>query len=114
MKWIKPLYFNNRIFQALGIIVFLAILGYSFDFSETVARLLLFGLLAILVIDIVLLFRVKKGISGGRLAPEKFSNGDENPIKLSFQNFYQFEVKLSIIDEVPPQFQMREANFKLT
>ncbi len=48
-----------------------------------------------------------------RFAPEKFSNGDENPIKLSVQNFYQFEVKLTIIDEVPAQFQMREANFKV-
>lgn len=49
-----------------------------------------------------------------RFAPEKFSNGDENPIKLSVQNFYQFEVKLTIIDEVPSQFQMREANFQVT
>ncbi|MFT6829042.1 MAG: hypothetical protein ACJAZV_002338, partial [Roseivirga sp.] len=39
MKWIKPLYFNNRAFQAAGIIVFLAILGYSVDFFETIARL---------------------------------------------------------------------------
>uniref|UniRef100_UPI004048710A DUF58 domain-containing protein n=1 Tax=Roseivirga sp. TaxID=1964215 RepID=UPI004048710A len=113
MKWIKPLYFNNRAFQAAGIIVFLAILGYSVDFFETIARLLIFGLLALLVIDIILLFRVKKGMKAERFAPEKFSNGDENPIKLSVQNFYQFEVKLTIIDEVPAQFQMREANFKV-
>lgn len=114
MKWIKPLYFNNRAFQAAGIIVFLAILGYSVDFFETIARLLIFGLLALLVIDIILLFRVKKGMKAERFAPEKFSNGDENPIKLSVQNFYQFEVKLTIIDEVPSQFQMREANFQVT
>ncbi|PIW03094.1 MAG: DUF58 domain-containing protein [Cytophagales bacterium CG17_big_fil_post_rev_8_21_14_2_50_40_13] len=113
MKWIKPLYFNNRAFQAAGIIVFLAILGYSVDFFETIARLLIFGLLALLVIDIILLFRVKKGMKAERFAPEKFSNGDENPIKLSVQNFYQFEVNLTIIDEVPAQFQMREANFKV-
>lgn len=114
MKWIKPLYFNNRAFQAAGIIVFLAILGYSVDFFETIARLSIFGLLALLVIDIILLFRVKKGMKAERFAPEKFSNGDENPIKLSVQNFYQFEVKLTIIDEVPSQFQMREANFQVT
>jgi uncharacterized protein (DUF58 family) len=114
VKWIKPLYFNNRAFQAAGIIVFLAILGYSVDFFETIARLSIFGLLALLVIDIILLFRVKKGMKAERFAPEKFSNGDENPIKLSVQNFYQFEVKLTIIDEVPSQFQMREANFQVT
>jgi uncharacterized protein (DUF58 family) len=113
VKWIKPLYFNNRAFQAAGIIVFFAILGYSVDFFETIARLLIFGLMALLVIDIILLFRVKKGMKAERFAPEKFSNGDENPIKLSVQNFYQFEVKLTIIDEVPAQFQMREANFKV-
>jgi uncharacterized protein (DUF58 family) len=114
VKWIKPLYFNNRAFQAAGIIVFLAILGYSVDFFETIARLSIFGLLALLVIDIILLFRVKKGMKAERFAPEKFSNGDENPINLSVQNFYQFEVKLTIIDEVPSQFQMREANFQVT
>lgn len=113
MKWIKPIYFNNRLFQAIGIIVFLAILGYSFDYFETIARLLLFGLLAILVMDVILLFRVKRGIIGSRTVPERFSNGDENPISLAVQNFYQFEVKITIIDEVPPQFQMREASFGL-
>lgn len=111
MKWIRPLYFNNRAFQLAGIIVFLAILGYSFEFFETIARLLVFGLLAALLIDIILLFRVKKGLDANRLVPEKFSNGDDNPIKLSVRNYYQFEVKLMIIDEVPAQFQMREASF---
>jgi uncharacterized protein (DUF58 family) len=114
VKRIKPLYLNNRSFQAAGVVVILACLGYAFPLFEAVARFLLMGIVVLLVVDVAMIFRVRKGTSGQRFTPEKFSNGDDNPIRIFLQNFYQFTVKLRVIDEVPQQFQMREAQFWVT
>ena len=111
MKGFKALYLNNRSFQAIGIVVFLAIAGYAFPAAEALARALLYIVLALVVVDVLMLFRVKKGMTGQRFAPEKFSNGDQNPIRLYLQSYYSFDVQLRVIDEVPAQFQMREAQF---
>ena len=111
MKGFKALYLNNRSFQAAGIIVFLAAAGYALPATEAIARALLMGVLTLLVVDILMLFRVKRGMSAQRFAPEKFSNGDQNLIRLFIQSYYNFDIKLRIIDEVPEQFQMRDAQF---
>ena len=68
-------------------------------------------LLMFTLLDILLLFLAKKGINGSRILPEKFSNGDQNPIQLSIENFYTFPIFINIIDEIPQQFQVR--NFSI-
>lgn len=112
MKGIKSLYLNNRSFQAVGLIIALACLGYAIPSFEAIARFLLMGLLVLLLVDMAMIFRVKKGLKGQRHTPDKFSNGDDNPIRIALQSFYQFPVQLRILDEVPEQFQMREADFR--
>lgn len=62
--------------------------------------------------DILLLFSIKNGIEGNRITPEKLSNGDENPIKIQLQNNYGFKTNITIIDEIPYQFQVRNFNIK--
>jgi uncharacterized protein (DUF58 family) len=64
------------------------------------------------VLDIILLFSAKKGINGLRILPEKFSNGDQNPIRISVKNYYTFPIIIKIIDEVPVQFQVRNFNIE--
>ncbi len=44
--------------------------------------------------------------------PERLSNGDVNEIKVSLKNNYAFAVNLSIIDEIPHQFQIRDFEVK--
>ena len=45
-----------------------------------------------------------------RISPEKLSNGDENPIRISIRNYYTFSIFTKIIDEIPFQFQVRNFN----
>lgn len=71
-----------------------------------------FVLTALIIIDIILLFRTKNGVIGKRETPEKLSNGDENPISLHLENFYFFPVMVEIFDELPEQFQARDVSFK--
>jgi len=73
---------------------------------------LLLVLVSFLVLDILILFVAKTGIEASRIAPEKLSNGDENPIGIDIKNYYTFPIGVKIIDEIPEQFQVR--NFEIS
>jgi uncharacterized protein (DUF58 family) len=64
------------------------------------------------LLDVLLLYTAKKGILGARILPEKFSNGDQNPIRVTVENYYTFPIFIKIIDEIPLQFQMRNFNIE--
>lgn len=89
----------------------LFVLSFVFPRLFNIAKLLLIGILVLTFLDTLILFATKKGIKGFRELPEKFSNGDQNPIQISLENFYTFPIYIKIIDEIPEQFQVR--NFKI-
>lgn len=70
--------------------------------------MLLVGLGVFAFIDVLILFSAKKGIEANRILPEKFSNGDQNPIEIVLKNRYTIPVTIKIIDEIPEQFQVRD------
>ena len=59
----------------------------------------------------MLLFTNRRGILGLRVLPERFSNGDNNPILLKLRSFFPFHVTLQIIEELPEQFEIRNNTF---
>lgn len=69
-------------------------------------------LLVFFVLDILILFSSKNGISAERITPEKLSNGDENTIVITLRNFYTFAISVKVIDEIPFQFQVRNFEIK--
>lgn len=111
MKRIKPFYLQNRFFYACIAIMVLFVISFIFPRGFTVVKLLLLLLATITVLDTILLFAAKNGVKGSRVVPEKFSNGDENPIRILINNYYTFHVHINIIDEIPEQFQVR--NFSI-
>lgn len=113
IRFFRQLYINNRFFQAVGTIVVIFMLTFFFPVLLPLPRLLFFGLLILLVIDIIRLFRVKKGMDGKRVTPEKLSNGDQNEILVQIHNHYPFSVLLRVIDEIPHQFQVRDHSYTL-
>lgn len=112
MKRLKPFYLQNRFFYAcIGIIV-LFVISFIFPRLFNIVKLILLALVTFTALDTLILFAAKNGVKGERILPEKFSNGDQNPVRLSIQNFYTFPVYINIIDEIPEQFQVRD--FKIT
>jgi uncharacterized protein (DUF58 family) len=111
MKLLKPLYIQNRFFYACITLIVLFVLSFVFTRWFEIVKLLFLVFLVFTVLDIMLLFTAKKGVNGLRTPPEKFSNGDQNPIHLSVENYYTFPVFIKIIDEIPIQFQVR--NFSI-
>lgn len=108
MKLLKSLYFNLLLFFLIGGNVVFYILAFFFPFLLLPASITLICLLVILSIDITILYRMKAGIDGRRVCSERFSNGDENQILIQIKNNYPFTVKITIIDEIPFQFQKRD------
>lgn len=113
IRYLKALYLNNLLFQAIGGIITLFILSYFFPALIIVPQLLFYGLLVLFAVDSLMLFAKEKGIKGRRFTPEKLSNGDENEIRIYLENFYPQHVSLRIIDELPHQFQLRDRSYHL-
>ncbi len=83
-------------------------MGFAYSLFFAIGKVMLVAILALALLDLVLLFRLQKGISADRFAPDKLSNGDENDIILELQNHYTFPINLEIVDEIPHQFQVRD------
>jgi uncharacterized protein (DUF58 family) len=71
-------------------------------------KIALFVAIALLVLDILFVFRLKDGIRASRVLPDKLSNGDENPVQILVTNRYATALKLTVIDELPAIFQKRD------
>jgi uncharacterized protein (DUF58 family) len=114
VKLLRSLYLNNRLFLGIGIIAACFILSFILSDFIIVPKVLFAIFLGVVLTDLILLFRIKRGLHGHRFAPEKLSNGDENEIRIYLQSFYPFEASLRVIDEIPHQFQRRDVNFYTT
>ncbi len=84
--------------------------AYLVPWLYQVTWYLLLMLIVFLILDFFILYFAKTGIIANRQTPEKFSNGDENPVKIAIQNLYTFNITAKVIDEVPFQFQLRDFN----
>ncbi|WP_294292283.1 DUF58 domain-containing protein [uncultured Chryseobacterium sp.] len=104
----KNLYINTRFFFALIAVGILYVFAFFFPFVMMIAHGILLLCFLSAMVDGLLVFNQKNGISAQRILPEKLSNGDENPIKIDIKNNYGFKIHVNIIDEIPFQFQKRD------
>lgn len=109
----KTLFLNNRFFYFLGSIAALFVVGFFVPAFFIISKVLLFVLFALVFVDLFLLFNLKNGVTLQRNVSEKLSNGDVNKVSLNIKNFYKFTGHLSIIEELPYQFQKRNFTFPL-
>jgi uncharacterized protein (DUF58 family) len=114
VNYLKAFYLRNRVFQLAGLLIFVFVLGFFRPLFFTIGEIGFYLFLALLVVDGVLLFRFKSPLIGERLCSEKFSNGDENEIKIILEHLYPQTINIQVIDELPHQFQQRNLKFDLT
>jgi len=111
VKYIKPLFFGKRFYFLFVGIILCFIFSYWANILFYVAEILLITITVLVVLDYMVLFGGKGYLDIKRVLADRFSNGDENKVDIRIINRYQFPVFLSIIDELPIQFQKR--NFKI-
>ncbi|WP_439131039.1 DUF58 domain-containing protein [Polaribacter sp.] len=107
----NTLFLNNRFFYLLGGIATLFVVGFFAPLFFEISKIMLFMLVVLVCIDILMLYQTKKAIQIERNLPERLSNGDENKISLHIKNNYPFIAHLSLIEELPFQFQKRDFIF---
>lgn len=108
------MFLTKRLYIVLAVLAVLMAAGYVVTWLYSVAVVLLWALLVLIVADIVLMWLQRKGITATRIVPDRFSNGDENKVELHVESNYPFPVWLTVIDEIPVVFQDRNINFRLS
>ncbi|MGB1209886.1 MAG: DUF58 domain-containing protein [Lacinutrix venerupis] len=114
MKFIKSLYLHNGFFVYLASAAVCFLLSYWIPMLYPIAWIITTVIIVLFLMDLLLLYRIKDPISARRLLPEKFSNSDENPVPITITNKYPFKAEISIIDELPIQFQKRDFYYVTT
>lgn len=110
---VTSLFIRKRLLVAGGTLVGIFIFGYFFPVFTELGKAGTGLLAALTLVDAFMLYGRQGNIEAKRLAPERFSNGDFNTIKLDIRSNYDFPVALQVIDEAPIQFQLRDSVFDL-
>ena len=92
--------------------ILLFVAGYSFPMVSTIAMVAVVAGLVLVFVEIMILYKIKDGLSAERLHDAKLSNGDDNEIKIMMTSRYDSELKTEIVDEIPHQFQRRDISWK--
>ncbi|HNU14925.1 MAG TPA: DUF58 domain-containing protein [Chitinophagaceae bacterium] len=82
-------------------------LSYFLPSLFQIGNIILVLLAIAIFIDAILVYSKKDGIRAKRMVSDRFSIGDLNKVIIQLTNQYGFDVKASIIDELPVQFQER-------
>ncbi len=112
MSFFRALFFAPRLYFALSACVVFFVFGHVYPVLAFIAKMCLLTLAVFALLDFLMLFRLPDGVFARREMAGRFSNGDENPVTLYFENRHAFPVNLAIIDELPFQFQIRDADFR--
>ncbi len=106
-----PFFLGPRFFLGVGVVVAVFLVAYVVPGLLPIGEVLAGTLVLLTAVDAFLLFITGGDMTGGRDAPERFSNGDDNDIRIHLRNRYRFPLSVVIIDEIPPQFQRRDLQF---
>ena len=93
-------------------IIILFVISYLFPAIFIAGKIAVALLLIAVTADFILLWHIRKVADAERFCAPRFSNGDDNEVRLVIENFYPFAVNLDIIDEIPVVFQRRDILFK--
>ena len=121
------MFLSRRFYIALCVVVLVLASGYLWSPMFLVGRLLLLLFVVAVLTDAILLWVHIRSQKAGEnqepaasnqqlLAflqlPDRFSNGDENVVRIRVENNYRFPIRVEVIDEIPFVFQRRDVSFE--
>ena len=107
------LYLTRRFFTAFGVVIFLFILSYSFGWLMPFAQTAFVVVCGVVLADYGLLFNKNTQLSATRRTSKLLSLGDANRITLDISNRSNQRLSVSLVDEIPFQFQKRDFEMRL-
>ncbi len=113
MNLIKNLYLTRRFYLVLAILIGGMLSAYAMPYVMPFAQTAIVLLALAVVIDSLMLFNKRIDVDVRRETPGVLSLGDENDIRLSIQSRARTGLYLTVIDELPTQFQERSFSFDI-
>lgn len=104
----RNLFLTNRFFQLFAFIILLFLLSFPFALLMPLAIVVLLLAVAAVIFDATRLFGKNTHLVASRVVPNRLSLSDQNNIKIQLENRSNQQLHLSIIDELPIQFQIRD------
>jgi len=114
IQFFKSLYIHNRFFTYISVFSALFLVSFWYPFLYSFTWMLVWLFLLIMLVDLLILYRFKNGFSAKRIVSDKLSNSDENEVAIILENKYPFQAFISLIDELPIQFQKRNFEHKIS
>ncbi|MDG1572566.1 DUF58 domain-containing protein [Robiginitalea sp. M366] len=105
---LRNLFLSPRFFALLFGLAGLFILAYLLPGLMGPARVVALALGVAIGADALLLYGSRGRVEAKRELPERFSNGDLNPVQLYLRNTYLFPVRYTLIEELPVRLQIRD------
>ncbi len=121
------MFLSRRFYITLCVVVLVLASGYLWSPMFLVGRLLLLLFVVAVLTDAILLWVHIRSQKAGenqepaasnqqllafRQLPDRFSNGDENVVRIRVENNYRFTIRVEVIDEIPFVFQRRDVSFE--
>ncbi|MBK7938048.1 MAG: DUF58 domain-containing protein [Lewinellaceae bacterium] len=107
-------YLSNRFFWLFGAVILLFALAYPFGVLFPLAQTAFVVALALVLLDVLLLFIRTPNLTCRRELNPVFSLSDPNPVRINLVNKGNLHLHLTIVDELPVQFQRRDFGIKLS
>lgn len=105
---LRAVYLRPRFFALFAGIATLFVVSFIFPLLFPVAKALLVACIALVAVDLILLFNKNVQVKAKRELPRQLSLGDDNTVRLQIHNDYGLKLGITIIDEVPVEFQKRD------
>ena len=113
------MFLSSRFYIVLALVVVAIASGYLWSPMFTIGRILLLLFVVAVVADVLLLWAPSHWERAGgealrafRQLADRFSNGDENDVRIRVESNYPFPIHVEVIDEIPFIFQRRDVCFR--
>src|SRR3954469_15867044 len=107
-------YFSRLFYIIAACIIALFCIAYFIPPLIEIGYIAALCLAMLVIIDTIVSFAGRQSVTATRQCSERFSNSDENKVELHIANHRIYKIKLTIIDELPIQFQERNWERVLT
>ena len=114
MIQLRQLFLPNRFFLATGSLILIFIVSFWVAPLFPVAQALVVFFVALIGLDAFLLFNKRLQLDIERKVPKVFNLGDDNTVSLLIANKSALRLKVTLIEELPYQFQKRDFAYHFT
>ncbi len=113
-KILSSIYITNLFYYVGSTLVLLLIISHFIPSLNILANYLLLIYAVLIFANVIILFAKNKAVIAQRKVAERLSNGDDNKVKINLENRLPFTIYMTVIDEIPAQFQYRDFRIQLS